>query len=81
MSQFQINKNISINMEMCYLTYPCQHDVLIDGECSVLSAVKICKLCMENNVEIPGHFMDYKEMALKKIRNKCKQYKIEKNFD
>lgn len=56
--------------ELCYCSYPCQHNVIIDNQYNKLNGIDIYQYCVENNIDIPEHFEDYKEGFLYKFYSK-----------
>lgn len=44
---------------MCYETYPCKHDVRVDGVQKCLGGVEIARLFQQRGLRVPDHFRQY----------------------
>ena len=54
------NNNTLVIFDRCLQSYPCKHDVTLNGEEKVLNGREIYKWCIKNNIEVPKHFQCYK---------------------
>lgn len=46
--------------ESCMESYPCQHGIKINGNNETWYGTTIYKYCVDNNLRIPQHFIEYK---------------------
>jgi len=68
--------------DMCYLTYPCQHNVIFNDENiknKRMTGPQIYNLYKKEDLDIPEHFMIYKDLAkvldnVNSIKNKNANY-------
>lgn len=51
--------------ETCYQSYPCQHDVVVDGKRERLYGIDIYKLYESKNLPVPKHFKEYNPKTFK----------------
>jgi len=69
---YHIGQNFKIGVE-CKETYPCQHDVLINGEVLNMNGLAIYEILHENNITIPEHFKFYEDMFIGHQEDKLDQ--------
>jgi len=51
---------------LCKKTNPCKHSVKINGKTGVKLGDTICKLFLDNKLEVPLHFALYKQRVARK---------------
>lgn len=54
-----IDENLSYDANTCMESWPCQHDVLINGRQETMDGHDICKYCEERGLPVPAHFSNY----------------------
>jgi len=52
----------------CLQSYPCKHHVTIDGKESMMNGDEIYRFCVNNNLSVPQHFMQYKDFQMAQQR-------------
>lgn len=55
MSFIEINKDFHYS-EICYESYQCVHDGIINGKHTQISSITIYNYCINNNITVPDHF-------------------------
>jgi hypothetical protein len=54
-SQIKVDDTFSYG-DMCYFTFPCRHDIIVNGHKRCASAVTIAELFKQRNLKVPEHF-------------------------
>ena len=57
--------------ERCIETFPCKHYVTVDDREGMMNGVEIYNFCVNNNMPVPQHFMQYKDFPV--AQQKCRQ--------
>ena len=66
--------------DLCYLTLPCQHNVILHSDIDpsstkpIWSGVKIYGYCIDNNIKVPEHFAYCKKYYDQNINNNSSSY-------
>lgn len=67
MSELRDYEEVTANFKIetcCYESMPCQHYVKIDNlPWQMMYGTDIYEYCMKNNIPVPEHFLDYKEIV------------------